>query len=296
MPENAGRGEKPKISGDPEEFGLPDHPGRRMKSGMKARTRLHVAVVVSATLLAAPALAQYATGFEAPTFGSGTINLRDSWTSTTPDRARVLTATEIADALTTNGITAGTTVHEGSQALFVSGPGGSSATIRPIGGLTDANVVVLDFWARPLPAGDTASPLGNIFLTMEDAGGVRAAAVRFGSGGGGQTIDYGTAASGTIWQASGSLWDSDSWYRLTLSVNYASDTYDFDLNGTRVNTSPIPFYNAASTNFSQIRIFRGANQAGMIVDSLTVVPEPGLAAFFGLAAAALLARRAGRLS
>jgi hypothetical protein len=37
---------------------------------------------------------------------------------------------------------------------------------------------------------------------------------------------------------------------------------------------PIPFYNAASDDFRQLRIFRGSNQAGMIVDDLSVLPIP----------------------
>ena len=54
------------------------------------------------------ASAQYATDFESPDFTAGaTINGQDFWTSTTPDRARILTAAQIADELTALGMTPG---------------------------------------------------------------------------------------------------------------------------------------------------------------------------------------------
>ena len=55
-----------------------------------------------------------------------------------------------------------------------------------------------------------------------------------------------------------------------MRVNYTSQTYDFSIDGVQVNTSPIPFYEAASDSFSQIRVYRGSNQAGVIVDDLSV--------------------------
>jgi hypothetical protein len=116
-------------------------------------------------------------------------------------------------------------------------------------------------------------PTGNVFFALEDSAGNRAAAVRFGPS---TSIDYGTTVTG-IWQATGSTWNPDSWYRFTLTLDYSTKTYDFAINGTAVNTSPIEFYNPASAQFDQFRIFRGSNQAGMIVDDISVVaiPEPG---------------------
>ena len=64
-------------------------------------------------------------------------------------------------------------------------------------------MVLLDIWARPLIGGST----GNIFLTMEDSGGDRAAAFRFGASFG-NTIDYGTNI-GTVWQPSTTIWDAN---------------------------------------------------------------------------------------
>ena len=252
--------------------------------------------IVLATLgaMASPASAQYATGFEPPTFISGEISGQDLWTtSTNSATARVRTAQEIADELTAAGLTPGVTVHGGTQALIVSGPGASNATIRTISGLESERFVTLDVWARPLAAGTTGAPMGNIFLTMEDAAGTRAAAFRFGTTGG-QNIDYGTSAAPAFpWQPSGVLWDSDSWYRLTISLDYLEKTYDFLVNGS-VNATGVPFYAAGSANFSQIRIFRGANQAGMIVDDLMVVPEPATFACLLGGVALLLHRRKKR--
>lgn len=228
--------------------------------------------------------AQYSTGFEAPTFTSGsTINTQDAWTSTTPDRARVLTDAEISTELTAMSITPGQTVHGGSQALFASGIGSSSATIRQVSGLSTENNVTLDLWTRPL----TSSTIGNTFITMEDAAGDRAAAIRFGPA---NSIDYGTAITTGLWTPTGQTWNADSWYRMTLDVDYATKTYDFSINGSAV-ASDIPFYTANSDNFAQIRVFRGSNQAGVIVDDLSVaatVPEPGSTALLAIAASAFL--------
>jgi hypothetical protein len=219
----------------------------------------------AAFLVSSAALAQYATDFEAPTFTSGTtINGQDSWTSTTPDRARVLTATEIAGALTTLGLTPGTTVHSGSQALLVSGLGGNGPTIRAVTGLESETEVLLNVWVRPLTS--SMNPTGNVFVTMENSAGTRAAAFRFGPS---QSIDYGTAVS-SVWQATGKKWDPNAWYRMSMRLDYTARTYDFSIDGVQVNTNPIPFYAATSDSFSQIRIFRGTDQAGMIVDDLSV--------------------------
>lgn len=235
------------------------------------------------------AVGQYLTGFESPTFTSGPINGQDSWTtSTAVDTARIRTASEIATDLANAGLNPDVPVHSGSQALMVSGAGAGNATIRVIPGLSSENRVTLDVWARPLVGGST----GNVFLTMEDAAGDRAAAFRFGTAFG-FSIDYGTNATG-IWQSSGTLWNADTWYHLKLDVDYGAKTYDFTIDGTKVNVDPIPFYTALSDNFSQIRIFRGQNQSGMIVDELVVIPEPATMACLLVGATALLVRRGRR--
>jgi hypothetical protein len=220
--------------------------------------------LISSAFLVSSASAQYATDFEAPTFTSGTIHGQDTWTSSTPDRARILTGSEIAAAVTDLGMTPGVTVHSGSQALLVSGTGGSSATVRVIGGLEVETSVTLEVWAAPLMG--TTNPISNMFVTMENITGGRAAAFRFGPA---QSLDVGTDVTG-IWQPTGLKWEPGKWYRLTMRADYATKTYDFSVDGVQVNTSPIPFYNPAVQNFGQIRIFRGSNQSGAIFDDLSV--------------------------
>lgn len=247
-----------------------------------------------AVLLATVASAQYNTGFENPPFSSGNIGGQDAWTGTSAG-ARVRTDTEIAGDLTALGLNAANPVHGGSQAFLVSSTNlGSSTTLRPVSGLQSELNVLLEVWARPL--GAPAANMGNVFLVMEDNAStpIRGAAFRFGSPvgeGGVLKIDYAmsTPANTLVWQSSGVLWNTDTWYHLAMNVNYATRTYDFFIDGNQINTSPIPFYNTNSANFSQIRVFRGGSQVGMIVDDLSVsaVPEPGTLALAWLTAGGL---------
>lgn len=230
----------------------------------------------------------YSTGFENPPFSSGLINGQDSWVSANTN-SRVLTAAEIAADLTDAGLTAGTTVHGGSQALLVSGGGASQNTTRTIGGIPNYSKVTLEVWARPLSPKPLAANLGNIFLTLEDSSNTRAAAFRFGFDGATLRphIDYADGAMGSaIWYDTGIPWDpTNTWYRLTFEVDYGTQTYDFHVNGTKANAAPIAFY---TSNFvktlGQIRIFRGTSQAGMIVDDLSITsitPTDPIALFGG---------------
>lgn len=208
--------------------------------------------------------------FEAPTYVSGLLKDQDGWSNDFNDNAvRILTDTEIADVLTATGRTPGQTVHGGSQALLITGPALATTSIRSVTGLESEPNVTLDVWVRPLSAA-AGNAIGNVFLTMENAGGTRAAAFRIGPL---LSIDYGTAITG-VWQATGLVADPDTWYRITMSLDYTARTYDFYVDGVKVNSDPIPFYTATSDSFRQIRIFRGANQAGMIVDDLNVTGPP----------------------
>ncbi len=203
------------------------------------------------------------TGFEPPTYISGPLESQDHWTT---DRngnvVRVLTAEEISDYLEANAMNPAQPVHGGNQAILLGGPGLSTASIRRIAGLEEETKVTFDFWARPL----TGADVGNTFFTAENATGIRAAALRLGPD---NRIDYGTAIQG-VWQDSGLRWDPNNWYHITMVIDYTTKTYDFLVNGTAVNTSPIPFYDARSDSFRQIRLFRGGNQAGAILDDLSV--------------------------
>lgn len=209
------------------------------------------------------------TGFEAPTYTSGPIDEQDRWTTDANENAaRVLTAEEIVSFLETVGLETNQPVHAGSQAFVVSGPLVSNTMIRKVPGLESETKVTFDLWARPLNNGN----VGNVFITAENASGTRAAAVRFGPS---NSIDYGTAISG-VWQATGLTWDPNAWYHITMVLDYDTRTYDFLVDGTAVNTEPIPFYTATAESFNQIRIFRGTGQAGVILDDLSVtVPGSG---------------------
>lgn len=207
--------------------------------------------------------------FELPTYTSGILEGQDEWINDQNGNAvRVLTASEIAAALMAGGLTPGQTVHSGSQALLVNGANVATSTVRQFTGLETKSNVVFEVWARPLAAGTLGTALGNVFFTIENAAGTRAAGIRFGPA---FSIDYGLVSGS--WVASGLTADPNTWYRFTLRLNYTTRTYDFLVDGVRVNGSPIPFYTATSESFRQVRIFRGANQAGMIVDDLNV-PAP----------------------
>lgn len=218
-------------------------------------------------------LALPGTGFEEPTYTSGPVENQDHWTiNRNGETARVLTTEQIEEYLEAAGLTPGQTVHSGNQALLVSGPGLSSAAVRPILSLEDESNVTVDVWTRPLGPGDVGAPIGNVFMTVENSGGTRAAAFRFDDAE--NSIDYGSDVTG-VWQPTGLSWDENTWYNIRLELDYAARTYDMFINGSQVNTSPIPFYDPDSDSLNQIRIFRGANQAGMIVDDLSVTGPGG---------------------
>jgi hypothetical protein len=220
----------------------------------------------AAELILRSSLALPSTGFEQPQYSSGELEGQSHWTTDANGAiARVLTSSQISDLLESSGITPGQTVHSGDQALVIGGANVASNTTRPVAGLENSSNATFDFWVRPLSGATT----GNVFITAENAAGTRAAAVRFGPN---NSIDYGTAITG-VWQATGLTWNADSWYHITMKLNYADRTYDFLVNGTQVNTSPIPFYTATSDQLAQIRIFRGLGQAGVILDDLSVTGE-----------------------
>lgn len=221
----------------------------------------------AARLSVTPDLSAKLFDFEPPTYVSGLLEGQDAWRNDQNGNAvRVRTAEEISTALAAAGLPVGTPVHGGGQALMVSGGGVATTTLRTITGLETESRVTLEVWVRPLAAGNTGAAIGNTFLTMENASGTRAAAFRLGPS---NSLDYGSTNSG-VWVATGQTWNENEWYRITMRLNYANRTYDFLINGTQVNAAPIPFYNLNSESFRQIRIFRGANQAGAIFDDLWV--------------------------
>ncbi|HOY59075.1 MAG TPA: PEP-CTERM sorting domain-containing protein [Verrucomicrobiota bacterium] len=244
------------------------------------------------------AQAQYSTGFENPPFASGALNGQDSWTS--GGSVSVLTASEIETALSTSGLSIDSPVRSGDQALLVSGSGGGVTSRRAISGLESLTSVLLDVWVCPLgPREDVgATSLGNIFLVVEDdsnATAGRAAALRFGyydNGSGTVAPHVDVATSGTgIWQDTGVSWEVGAWYNIRMNVDFAWQTYGVSLDGAPV-AAEIPFYSGnVVDHFGAVRIYRGSNQAGMLVDDLVVIPEPGAMSLLLLGGCALMWRR-----
>ena len=148
-------------------------------------------------------------------------------------------------------------MHSGDQAFYLSGGDASSTTTRNVGGIPNFSKVTVDLWARPLGARPDGPNLGNVFMTLNDPAGVRAAAFRFGydSTTASTHIDYANSGSG-IWFSTGIPWDTNTWYHIVFDVDYVTETYNFYVDGTKANTDPIPFYlgNRAST-FGQILFF-----------------------------------------
>lgn len=216
----------------------------------------------------------YFADFENPPFTSGLLNGQNTWISANTN-AHVWTDTEIAADLSGAGQTPGTTVHGGTQALLTSGGGASQNSTRVITGVPNYSKVTVDLWAQPIGIRTDAASLGNIFFTLESVGGtLRAAAFRFGydSATTNTHIDYADGAVGSaVWKSTGIPWNSNTWYQITFDVDYALQTYDFSINGTKVNANPISFYTGNFvTTLGLIRVFRGTSQAGMILDDLTI--------------------------
>jgi hypothetical protein len=212
--------------------------------------------------------------------------------------------------LTLAGLNPAKTTRTGDQALLVAKLDTAVETtgyfvrdIFPIPNtLETASRVIVDFWARPLAGGLGADPSGtpsgngktigerqgNIFFGISDdndggsmATGQRAAAVRFGVDNPAGTVPlYDNITERHIdfmnvsqsWQKSGLLWTADTWYNFKMDVNFATDTYDFYVDGAKVNTTPIDFYHPAANAAKRFFVSRGTNQAGAIIDDVKILP------------------------
>jgi hypothetical protein len=166
--------------------------------------------------------------------------------------------------------------------------------------LETATKVRADFWVRPLTGGLGANPSdtppgngktigereGNFFIGIADtndgSSGQRAVAVRFGVDNvqGGQPvydgiterhIDFASNNTG-VWNKSGILWEPDHWYNIRMDLDFATKTYDFFVNGIKANTTPITFYHPAAEAARRFFVSRGTNQAGGIIDDISVTP------------------------
>ncbi|RIK76672.1 MAG: hypothetical protein DCC67_13590 [Planctomycetota bacterium] len=220
---------------------------------------------------------------------------------------RVQTAAEIAAELEAAGLNPANPVHSGDQALLVAKVDDVTETSATGGGYLVRNVflnpivstdVIAEWWARPLTSGLGADPSGtpagngktigerqgNTFVGIMDESENRAAAVRFGVDTVGSDpytnvverhIDFGSASAGSnVWVKSGLLWEADAWYHFKLDLDFVAKTYDFYVNGVKANTEPIRFYNEAATDATRFFVSRGTNQAGQIIDDVSVVAQP----------------------
>jgi hypothetical protein len=69
---------------------------------------------------------------------------------------------------------------------------------------------------------------------------------------------------------SGLTWAADTWYNFRVDMDFTTKTYDFIVNGVKVNEDPIRFYNEAATNAVKFFVSRGTNQAGSIIDDVRI--------------------------
>jgi len=253
---------------------------------------------------AGPTEVTYPTGYT-----TGSLLFQDQW-SGSGNFPRVQTAAEIAAELTAAGLNADNPVHSGDQALVVSKVDTNTETtgyfvrntFTTPNILETATKVTVDFWARPLSSGLGADPAGtpagnnktigerqgNVFFGVAGdndgsngaTGGQRAAAIRFGVDTTGSDpytnvtqrhIDFADNSAG-VWVKSGVLWEPGQWYNLRMDLDFTAKTYDVFINGSKANTSPITFYHPAATSAQRFFVSRGTNQAGVILDDISVTP------------------------
>jgi hypothetical protein len=204
--------------------------------------------------------------FEAPSYISGLLEQQDGWTGDVNyGSIRVLSAADIQAHLEATERPVGQPVHSGSQAVLFTGAGVAANSFRSFTGLETETNVTLSLWFRALAPGNTGAPIGNVFLRMQNSTGVNAAGFRVGPN---LSIDYGLVSG--AWVPTGLIADPATWYQITMKLNYATKTYDFFVDGAKINTNPIPFYTGTSDKFTRINLFKGAGQAGIILDDLKV--------------------------
>ena len=243
-----------------------------------------LASLVGAVMMTSIATAQLSIDFENPPYVAGTLQNQQGWTGG-QNFPRVQTASQISAELVAAGLNAGTTAQSGSQALLVTANPGETTQGGLVGkaftGLANEPLVSMEWWARPLTAGSAGSTigteLGNTFVGLRDTAGNRAAALRFGvvrdesNAITGTTIDYGSASAGSaVWVPSGLTWAADTWYNFRFDLNYVTKEYDFFVNDSKVNSSPIQFYNTASAAAANVFVSRGPINAGQILDDFNI--------------------------
>lgn len=247
-----------------------------------------------------PSEVTYPTGYT-----TGQLLFQDQWTGS-GNFPRVQTAAEISAELTAAGLNPANPVRSGNQALLVSkidtNPESTGYLVNNLFTKIESSKVIVDYWARPLISGLGADPAGtpagngktigerqgNTFVFIGDNDGKRAAAVRFGivveagnpnpyTNASVRTIDYGTSgisAPAFPWKPSGLTWTADTWYNFKFDLDYTAKVYDFYVDGAKVNSEPIPFYETAATAANRFYVSKGTNQAGQIIDDISVIAKP----------------------
>ncbi len=210
----------------------------------------------------APAAAQYATGFEAPTYADASpVAGVDGWTQTggDPDQAIIQT----------------TAVHSGQQALLLQQPpagGTKSVTLLHTFPSFSSGVLKIEVWLAPFDPGTDAT---GTWFTVEEGSSSSKRSALFGFRSG--VIAYNNGAS---WTNSTTTYVPGDWYKFTSLIDYSTRTWSLLINDSPFAAN-LGFWHAAHTAATNVRIYKGGNNTGMAVDDLQVVPEP--ASFVALA-------------
>lgn len=235
------------------------------------RTLLTLLALLALTV---PAAADFATGFEPPTYTAGASAAGvDGWAQTTGTADQVPVQT--------------TYVHSGLQALAlqqpVAGGTGGVALLHDFSAWS-AGLLRIEMWAMP---GDPGTDSTGTWMAVEENRSTSRRSALFGFRSG--VIAYN---NGAAWVNSPTNYTPGQWYKFTSLIDYSTRTWSLLINDAPF-ASNLGFWHAAHTFASSIRLFKGTNNVGMAVDDLTIVPEPAsvLALAMGLAGFAGALRR-----
>lgn len=225
-----------------------------------------------------------------------------------------------------NGYTAGSNLS-GQPATGTQWSGGGSDFLVTAGaGISSSNAVVTATKASSntsslfspsgldLPGFNGASSILNVgfqfrFVTMPDANTSSVAAIQFGFDGADTNtaarfyltsdgrLGFNNGASTAILVSSLDINDTTTWTSVTASLNFATQTYTFSVNGTPYSTgggtSIFNFRGPTDAAAFRLTDIGSANSKSVAFDniSVTVVPEPSIGALLGVAGLLAIGRR-----